>query len=119
MKDFAARFYTGKNWRKLSQAYMHSRFYICEICGKAAKICHHRIWLTPDNIMDIDISLNPDNLQCLCQDCHNKIHSCSSDNIFSEDGELLGNESKAQQTLSENEKNLDALIEKLNALGDR
>lgn len=116
MKDFAAKFYTGRDWRRVSQAYMHSKFYICEICGRAAKICHHRTWLTPDNIGDINISLNPDNLQCLCQDCHNKIHSCVSDNIFSDDGDLLAIDSKEQQALSENNKNLDALLKKLNVL---
>ena len=35
---------------------------------------HHIIELTPDNINNPSISLNPRNLMLLCNDCHNKLH---------------------------------------------
>ena len=75
MKDFARDFYRSKAWRDVSTAYMTSRFYLCERCGSPATICHHKIYLNAQNINDPEISLNPDRLECLCQDCHNKEHS--------------------------------------------
>lgn len=35
---------------------------------------HHIIELTPDNINNPSISLNPRNLMLLCNDCHNRLH---------------------------------------------
>lgn len=35
---------------------------------------HHKIHLTRDNISDPQISLNPDNLESLCDDCHKLEH---------------------------------------------
>ena len=74
MKDYAARFYKGAKWQKVSAAYMASKNYICERCGEPGKICHHKTYITPQNITDPMIVYNFDNLECLCQDCHNKEH---------------------------------------------
>lgn len=35
---------------------------------------HHIIELTPDNINNPNVSLNPRNLMLLCNDCHNRMH---------------------------------------------
>lgn len=40
----------------------------------AGELVHHKIWLTADNINDPDITLNWNNLMCVCRDCHAKIH---------------------------------------------
>lgn len=69
-----ATFYHGKAWRKLSKAFLMSRYYICERCGKPAVIAHHKIHLTAENVTDPNIALNPDNLEALCMDCHNAEH---------------------------------------------
>lgn len=53
---------------------MSSKNGICERCGAPARIVHHREYITPENINDPDITLNWDNLEALCQDCHNKEH---------------------------------------------
>ena len=37
-------------------------------------IVHHKTYITEDNINNPDITLNWDNLECLCQTCHNKEH---------------------------------------------
>lgn len=74
MKEYAKGFYTGKEWRKLSKLYMSSINYICERCGGVAEICHHKKYITPQNINDPFITLNLDNLEGLCIDCHNKEH---------------------------------------------
>lgn len=35
---------------------------------------HHKIPLTPENVTDPDITLNWENLQLLCRDCHAAVH---------------------------------------------
>lgn len=74
MKKWAQAFYLSQNWKDTSAAYMSSQNYICERCGEPAKICHHKTYLTRENINDQDIALSWDNLEALCQDCHNKEH---------------------------------------------
>lgn len=79
MKPFARRFYSSKAWQRTRAAYAKSRGNLCEIClskglFNPCEIVHHKIELTPDNIDDPDITLNWDNLQCVCRDCHADIH---------------------------------------------
>lgn len=91
-KAYAESFYNGTIWRKVSKSFMKSKYYICEICGKPARICHHVIPITPKNIHDPNITLNWENFSCLCQDCHNKHHmsspECKNGLIFDEKGDL-------------------------------
>ncbi len=91
MKAYAKAFYTGKAWKKLSRLYMTMKNYICERCGKPGEICHHKTYITPHNIHDINITLNIDNLECLCKDCHNKEHFLQeTKSIFDENGQVIG-----------------------------
>lgn len=69
-----AAFYNSKAWRKLSRAFLMSKYYICERCGKPAEIAHHKTHLNPANMIDPDIALNPARLEALCLDCHNNEH---------------------------------------------
>ena len=39
-----------------------------------ADTVHHIIPLSPKNIHDPSITLNPDNLMALCRDCHAEVH---------------------------------------------
>lgn len=92
MKDFAKRFYLSAGWKKTQAAYMQSQHYICERCGEPAKIVHHKIHLTPNNINDTSITLDWENLEALCQDCHNKEHHRQERQrryIFDENGNIL------------------------------
>lgn len=68
------QFYHSKQWRQLSRAFLLSKSYICERCGKPAEIAHHKKHLNPGNLYDPEISLNPHNLEALCMDCHNAEH---------------------------------------------
>ena len=61
-----AAFYNSTAWRRLSRAFLLSKCYICERCGKPADIAHHKMHITAANITDPDISLNPANLEALC-----------------------------------------------------
>lgn len=53
---------------------MKSKHYICERCGDVASICHHKTYITPENIHDPNVTLNWDNLESLCQTCHTQEH---------------------------------------------
>lgn len=89
-RDFAKALYKSAAWQQVSAYYMQSKNYICERCGKPAKICHHKTWLTPSNISNTSISLNPDNLECLCQECHNIEHNRDDAAIyFDKDGNVI------------------------------
>lgn len=74
MKEYAKSFYYSQAWRKCSRAYMESKNYICERCGKPAVIVHHKTYITPENITDPNITLNWDNLEALCATCHQNEH---------------------------------------------
>lgn len=74
MKPYAERFYKSAQWQQVQRAYMRSVHYVCERCGMPAKIVHHKTHITPANINDVSITLSWDNLEALCQDCHNAVH---------------------------------------------
>jgi len=79
MKEYAERFYSSPAWQETRRAYRKSRRNLCEICFakgyfKPCEIVHHKVELTPENINDPNITLNWDNLQCVCRECHAEIH---------------------------------------------
>ena len=79
MKDFARSFYSSKAWQHTRTAYAKSKGNLCEVClakglFNPAEIVHHKIELTPANINDPSITLDWNNLQCVCRECHADIH---------------------------------------------
>ncbi len=93
MKDYARSFYKGAAWRKTQAAYMVSQCYICERCGNAARVVHHKTYIDPQNIGDPNITLSWDNLEALCLDCHNAEHmstdACAEGLMFDRDGYVV------------------------------
>lgn len=84
MKTWAEKFYNSDDWARTRDAYMQTAGYLCERCSVpgnpiTAKIVHHKIQLTPGNINNLYITLAWDNLEALCQDCHNREHHKTSD----------------------------------------
>lgn len=73
-KEFARAFYNSKEWQTVRSYCMIRDRYKCQICGKPAEEVHHIKHLTPSNIMNNTVSLNPDNLISICRDCHFKQH---------------------------------------------
>lgn len=76
-KDFAKRFLHSKPWLTCRTGYIEERIKIdggmCEVCRrKLGYIVHHKITLTPENILDPEISLNWDLLSYECKDCHDQ-----------------------------------------------
>ena len=79
MKEYAAAFYLSPAWRKCRAAYVKSVGGLCEDCLKRGiytpgVIVHHRVHITPDNINDESVTLNWDNLELVCRDCHAEAH---------------------------------------------
>lgn len=79
MKDFARAFYKSKEWEKCRAGYIKYVGGLCERCLSRGDIVpgvivHHKCYLDPVNIKDPNVTLCYDNLELLCQDCHNKEH---------------------------------------------
>lgn len=78
-------FYQSKEWVKFTHVIRNERvndegFIICEYCGNAILqsydcICHHKEYLTEDNVNDASIAFNPDNIMLVHHKCHNIIHN--------------------------------------------
>ena len=90
-------FYHSQAWQKISKLYLQSKFYICERCGGIAKICHHRNYISDDDVKKQYQSklYGFENLEALCMECHNKEHfkRASDDSrevIFSSAGDVVG-----------------------------
>lgn len=69
--DYAKAFYNSKAWRELRLYVCQSRHWTCEECGGYGNQVHHIVEITPDNINDPNVTLNENNLQLLCEECHN------------------------------------------------
>jgi 5-methylcytosine-specific restriction endonuclease McrA len=74
MKDWNKEFYQSNLWQKCRESYLITQNHICERCGEIAKIVHHKTYLNPANITDLNITLSHENLEALCQTCHNTEH---------------------------------------------
>lgn len=72
-------FYESPEWRRCKAEYLKKANHLCERClekgiYEPAKIVHHRIHLTADNYGDAELMFGFDNLEALCQSCHNDEH---------------------------------------------
>lgn len=79
MKEYAERFYKSSRWRECREAYAKSVSYLCERClargiYKPGEIVHHKVHISPENIGNPNITMNFDNLELLCRDCHGQEH---------------------------------------------
>lgn len=97
MKSIDHSFYRSKDWEKCRASYLSTVGYFCERCKQRgiynpAVIVHHKTYLTKENYKDPRISLNFDNLEALCKDCHNKEHFGDKEERryeIGKDGELI------------------------------
>lgn len=71
-------FYCRKDYLDLAQACKIKSGGVCAKCGGVFDISelrpHHKVELTLDNIDDVNVTLNPDNIEVLCHACHNAAH---------------------------------------------
>lgn len=86
MWNSLSEFYNSKEWRGFRAGLINSRINPAdgvlydEITGKPLLkaydiVAHHKKPLTPSNVNDYSISLNPENVILISQDTHNKEHS--------------------------------------------
>lgn len=74
------RFYGSKRWRDLRDLLVIERHGRCDRCGKDYSdntrylVAHHKEHLTDENLRDLNVALNPDNIEILCQKCHSHYH---------------------------------------------
>jgi 5-methylcytosine-specific restriction protein A len=78
-RDRQNSFYNSRSWRKCAKTYAESKQNLCERCFdkgivKSYYIVHHKIYLTNETINNPDVSMNFENLEILCLDCHNLEH---------------------------------------------
>jgi predicted kinase len=73
-------FYASDKWRTFRAGLIAERGNRCQMCGNIIArandiIGHHKIELTPENVHDHTISLNPEKVDLICSDCHNEEHN--------------------------------------------
>lgn len=78
-KEFARKFYSSGAWQACRNEYAARRQFLCENClrrgiYRPGIIVHHKIEISPVNIERPEITLNPENLELLCRDCHAERH---------------------------------------------
>lgn len=96
-KEWSKPFYNSEEWKIIRKQALKRDGFTCPYCGARATEVHHIIELTPENIHDRNISLNLNNLQSLCHECHSAITmeehgiksmDCQLGYYFDEDGQL-------------------------------
>lgn len=80
MKEYAKAFYKSQAWKKTQAAYKKSVGGLCERCKargliEPGVIVHHKTYLTEERITDPSITLDWNNLELLCRNCHAAEHS--------------------------------------------
>lgn len=73
------QFYNSKEWQRCRTSYTKKAKGLCERCLKKGIVqvgeeVHHKTRLTNENVNNPMISLNFDNLELLCKNCHHEEH---------------------------------------------
>ena len=74
-----AWFYKTQAWQDCRASYLKRQGGLCEVCLSKgiytpAEIVHHKVHITAQNVNDPEVTLNHDNLQALCRECHGEVH---------------------------------------------
>ena len=91
MKEYAKDFYKSAAWKRARQTVIKRANGLCERCRAAGLyrpgvIVHHKDYITQENIHNAGVTLNLDNLEYLCEDCHNKEHKAKHITRYRFDG---------------------------------
>ena len=78
--NWAQKFYGSSQWKKCRAGFIGYKRGLCERCLARGLIVagfhvHHKVYLTPENISDPSVSLNWNNLELLCDKCHEEEHT--------------------------------------------
>ena len=82
MARVADPFYSSEAWKRCRKAY-REKVILCERCLKRGLAVpgtqvHHKVRITADNMDNPAVTLNWDNLELLCDDCHKAEHGRST-----------------------------------------
>ena len=103
------KFYNSKVWQDVRKNVWLKQNLLCNRCHKPVYvdgisdyipkekrvigIVHHIEYLNDYNVYDTNITINTDNLEGLCKECHEKEHdrpqSIRNDYMFDENGNLI------------------------------
>ena len=94
MKEYAKDFYKSAAWKRARQTVIKRANGLCERCRAAGLyrpgvIVHHKDYITPENIHNPGVTLSLDNLEYLCEDCHNKEHKAKPNNRYRFDSKFM------------------------------
>lgn len=104
MRSIPTSFYKSTAWERCRRGYLASVGGLCERCKAEDKIVpaaivHHKIYLREENYKDPSIALNFENLEALCQTCHNQEHAKIERErrwSFNENGRFVFEDKKSQ-----------------------
>ncbi len=86
-------FYKSDTWKLAREIKIRQVNGLCERCGSIGQEVHHKDRLNIDNVNDVSVSINPENLELLCKDCHNKEHKrFGKEKLFDNEGNLINTE---------------------------
>ena len=99
-KEWARSFYNSKAWQDCRESYIAEVNGLCERClekdiVKPGYIVHHIDHLTPQNINNPEVTLNFDNLELVCKECHDDEHFINRSEVtregvkFDNSGQLI------------------------------
>lgn len=79
-KEFAKAFYSSARWKKCRDTFIQNRMLedggLCQECKEQlGYIVHHKEHLTPENINNPNVTLNENNLEWVCKECHDRLHN--------------------------------------------
>lgn len=113
-REVSQPFYNSQAWRKCRAAYIKSVGGLCERCLadgviRQGYIVHHKQYITEQTINDPDVTLNWDNLEYLCFDCHQKEHFGSAEVLeqgyhFDSSGQLVYDAPRSNRVSATKEK---------------
>ena len=92
MQKYAEQFYKSTAWQNIQRIAMQRDRFLCVECMKAGRITpaalvHHIKPITRQNINDPEITLNLDNLEAVCVQCHADLHPKTNGRRYSVDNE--------------------------------
>lgn len=109
MRSISPSFYYSPVWKRVRKQVWLKQHCLCNRCGRPVYvdkispylpkekrlkgIVHHKIWLNKDNINNDEITLDENNLEGLCIDCHNLEHNdkgiLRDGYVFDDNGNLV------------------------------
>ena len=102
-------FYNSRAWKDVRKSIWLKQNLLCNRCGKPVYIngisdylpkekrrtgiVHHKIYLDNTNVYDPNITLNVENLEGICKECHELEHhkdiSTRKDYLFDDEGNFI------------------------------